>query len=128
MTLRLFKTVLLWILALQLLNMSIYSDAYWEYINGNLQSAYDNKGVDPTETIVEWLVEMKMGQQDMFTYSNHNTDSKNVVKVLNCHMDMHPQWQNQLIYPIKEKQVYFPGEKIKIPSRHFDILTPPPNS
>ena len=91
MPLQLFKTILLWILALQLLNMSICSDAYWHYFNGDPIRSSGSNTVDPTETVVEWLVEMKMGQLDMFTYNNFNNDSKNTVKVMGWQIDLEHQ-------------------------------------
>jgi hypothetical protein len=122
------KTVLLWILALQLLNMSIYTDAYWQFSNGRSFSILNNEGADPTETILEWLVEMKMGQQDMFTYDSHNIDSKNVVKVMGWHMDQDRHLQEKLIFFPSRKSFYYPDKKTDISSTSYDILTPPPRN
>ena len=59
------KKLLIFILALQLLNLSICSEAYWD----DYDYAYSSANTyDPTETIVEWVVEMKYGQQNAFSY------------------------------------------------------------
>lgn len=66
------RQLILWIIALQILNLSVgsafSSDDIYDY-------AYSyNKTYDPTETAVEWIVELRYGQQPDFSY-NRQTDS-----------------------------------------------------
>jgi len=127
MRLPLFKTILLWILALQLLNMSICSDAYWHYFNGDPIRSSGSNTVDPTETIVEWLVEMKMGQLDMFTYNNYNNDSKNMVKVMGWQIDLEHYTEQTLLFFPKGSHLYYPEKMSALSSHSLEIITPPPD-
>lgn len=123
---KLIKTFILWILALQLLNMSICSEAYWSYFNDSQFSNHSDKAADPTETIVEWLVELKMGQQDAFTYDHNNIDSKNTVKAVVFPVDMenHSTYVQLIKKSRKVLYAYFPS---KVESTSLEILSPPPD-
>ena len=81
---------------------------------------------DPTETIVEWLVEIKMGQQEAFTYNN-NIDTKNIVKTMCWQIDLENQVLPILVH-YKSISAVFADITIRISSNPSDILSPPPNS
>jgi hypothetical protein len=68
--------------------MSICSEAYWSYYNGSPAGNHLGVQADPTETIVEWLVEMKFGQLDAFNYDQHNIDAKNTTKMIAFQIDL----------------------------------------
>ncbi|MFI5192694.1 MAG: hypothetical protein ACHQD7_01520 [Chitinophagales bacterium] len=122
---KLVKTLLIWITALQLLNMSICSDAYWSYYSEDHFSDPSDQQADPTETIVEWLVEMKMGQQDAFTYNN-SIDSKNTVKAISWHIDMESHVLPASISN-KGRKVFFADIQPSIVSRFLEVQSPPPD-
>ena len=120
-----FKTLILWILALQLLNMSICSEAYWSYYNGSLTDNHLGIQADPTETIVEWLVELKFGQMDQFTYDQHNIDAKNVTKMIAFQIDL--ECEKISIHFIKQSsKVCFADFVSNIKSNSRDVFSPPP--
>jgi len=121
------KTLILWILALQLLNMSICSEAYWYYYNeGNPISLDNTSQADPTETFVELLVEMRLGQQDAFTYDQHNIDPKNTIKSIACRVDLAHDWTAIHIFRTNSR-IYFPDISAKIESAPLEIISPPPD-
>jgi hypothetical protein len=120
------KIFILWILALQILNMSLYCESYWFYFNGNQASCGVDRSVDPTETVIEWLVEMKSGQQDAFTYNNVNTDSKSLVKTLHFQINLKNLGEKDLV--IRENgSVVYQYFVSKLASPSLEILSPPPD-
>ena len=120
------RTLILWILALQLLNMSICSEAYWFYYNGSMTGGHLGVQADPTETIVEWLVEMRFGQQDEFTYDQHNIDAKNVTKIIAFQIDLVNEKSS--IHFIKQgSKVCYADFVSNIESNSRDIFSPPPD-
>ncbi|HEV3224228.1 MAG TPA: hypothetical protein VGZ90_15200 [Puia sp.] len=123
--LKLVKTFLVWVLALQILNMSMWSEAYSHYYTGEDSGNYSNKQADPTETVVEWLVEMKMGQQDAFNY-NHNIDCKNTTKAIGWQIDL----ENQGVPSIPHRQtsrIIFPYTSSKLQHVFAEVQSPPPD-
>ncbi len=118
----------MWVLALQLLNMSICSEAYWSYYNGNTSGDISGKQADPTETIVEWLVEMKLGQQDVFTYSNNNIDSKNTVKAIAYQIDLENHITTVPLIFKQSSKIHFANYLSGEESPFLKILSPPPDS
>ncbi|HCL83917.1 MAG TPA: hypothetical protein DIC22_08075 [Chitinophagaceae bacterium] len=118
----------MWVLALQLLNMSICSEAYWFYYNGNTFSDISDKQADPTETIVEWLVEMKLGQQDVFTYNNNNIDSKNTVKAIAYQIDLENHITTAPLIFKQGSKILFAKYLSGVESAFLEILSPPPDS
>ena len=74
---QLLRQLLILILALQLLNLSICSESYWDTYS--LSDTNNETSIDPTETVLEWVVEMKMGQLDIFNYS-HGIAYRNIDK------------------------------------------------
>ena len=105
--------------------MSICSEAYWFYFNGDQAVDYSDKQADPTETIVEWLVEMKFGQQDIFTYNYNNIDSKNTVKAVSYITDL--ENYSSAIQIIRQSTVAsFARYIMKVKLIPSDITSPPP--
>ncbi len=123
--LKLFKTILVWVLALQILNMSMWSEAYNSYYTGDDFGNCSNRQADPTETVVEWLVEMKMGQQDAFTY-NHNIDCKNISKAAGWQIDMENHGVAS-IRPMESSLVFFPHILYALQHVFAEIQSPPPD-
>jgi hypothetical protein len=124
---KLARALILWVLALQLLNMSIYSEAYWYCYNG-FTKAYDQNGIqsDPTESLVEFLVELKYGQQEAFTYDQHNIDSKNTVKVIFYQIDL--EHEKRLIQFLKiSTEILYPDHTSNIVSASLQVISPPPD-
>jgi hypothetical protein len=107
--------------------MSIYSEAYWMYNNDGCQlgKKYETQA-DPTETIVELLVELKLGQQDAFTYDQHNIDPKNAMKATTFQIDLQNEW-NSMQFFRKNSRIYFPDFFSHFESAPLEILSPPPD-
>jgi hypothetical protein len=80
------KQLLIAVIALQLLNLSICSEAYWEY--DSLIYRNSNGNYDPTETILEWVVEIKYGQQKNFSYDHDMDATKNISKHFHFQTDL----------------------------------------
>jgi len=105
------------VLLLQLLNLSICSEVY---LNCACFSSHD-----PTETIVEWVVEWKKGNQDAFTYTG-NINLKGLNKSFSWSVDIPhnfppplAQWRTSGKQPV-ETTSQSPT------SGCIDILSPPP--
>jgi len=116
------RQLLLGIIMLQLLNLSICSQSYWEYYN---YSSHANT-YDPTETIVEWVVEMKQGNQAAFSYTN-NLNLKGISKNFSWHIDMHHHFP--LLHPVDRNDNALRGEDVEEQPKSIclDILSPPPD-
>ena len=107
--------------------MSICSEAYWTYYNDGFQFGENlNTQADPTETLVELLVEMKLGQQDAFTYDHLNFDPKNTSKVIACQIDMQNEWASMLFFR-RNSGIYYTGVTSHLESTPLEILSPPPD-
>ena len=117
------RQLLLGMIMLQLLNLSICSQSYWEYYN---YSSHANT-YDPTETIVEWVVEMKKGNQDIFSYNN-SLGLKGLSKNFSWHVDLYHSLP--YLQPIGIDKRLTGSEAIHGQPRSmaFDILSPPPDS
>ena len=72
------KSALFLIVALQVLNMSLCMSPFLDESYG--VPPMGSMIADPTETVVEWIVEMKMGQQERFTYKENPSSHKNMNK------------------------------------------------
>ena len=117
------RQLILWIIALQILNLSVGSafsaDNDYDY-------AYSyNKNYDPTETAVEWIVELKCGQQPAFSYDGHADTSKCLMKTFHWKTDLRTYLHEHPAAP----QVLTP--RIELPARPLvspdsEIFTPPP--
>lgn len=117
------RQLLLWIITLQMLNLSVGSvfsgDNDYDY-------AYSyNKTYDPTETAVEWIVELGWGQQPAFSYDQHQDGCKCLMKTFHWKTDL----QRSLPGPVVFAPA--PGSWIELPthplaSRETEIVAPPP--
>ena len=117
------RKLLIGLVALQLLNISLccpdVSCSDYDY------SYTWNNTYDPTESALEWIVEMQYGQQKGFSFSNHSDHGKNLLKTFH--------WQS-LAYettvrtppPTAAKNCYPEIHGDALPSRSLDILAPPP--
>lgn len=118
-----FRQLLLGILILQLLNLSICSESYWEYYN----YADHSNSYDPTETFVEWVVELKKGNQDAFSYNN-SINLKGLCKNFAWHVDLHHHFPVcALTRPVIGHLRISPKSDMPV-AACLDILSPPPES
>ena len=119
-----FKILILWVMALQMLNTSLYSDSCSFYFNnGPIQVS--EKSADPTETIVEWLVELNAGQMDVFTLHQPDTNTGNSIKSISFHFDLQTHHEDyKILRKFVKRYYYTPHFRLSLAS--FDILSPPP--
>lgn len=117
-----FRQLLVGIIALQLLNVSIGNQAW----DADYDYSYTyNKTYDPTETALEWIVEMEYGQKADFSYDNHADTNKNLIKAFHWQTD---RQEIQLEAPYQPIILTLRGESPEkdIPSHPADIISPPP--
>ncbi len=92
------RQLLLWVIALQILNLSVGSA-----FSGD--NAYDysytyNNSYDPTETAVEWIIELKYGQQPAFSYDSHEDAGKCLMKTFHWKTDLQPGMPAPVVLPL----------------------------
>ena len=116
------RQLLTGIVLLQLLNLSLCTEPYWEYYNYSADNSYD-----PTETIVELVVEWKKGNQDAFNYT-HNISLKGLCKNFAWHVDT--QHGFSLPLPGRPSAISISRERINPAplSACIEILSPPPEA
>ena len=111
------------VLALQLLNISVGSQpavADYDY-------AYSyNKTYDPTESAVEFIVEMEYGQQSRFSYSDHSDNGKNTLKSFHWQAAQPISMTSAPHYRLPRPIPYTSRSENLIPAPIREILTPPP--
>jgi hypothetical protein len=121
------RQLLVGIVALQLLNLSIDSQAYLDNDCIYDYSYAYNLNYDPTESAVEWIIEMNCGQQSRFSYDDHSDSNKTIIKTFHWQTDLH---QHKLALPYRVatrcRKPEEPGQKI--PSRALEIISPPPDT
>lgn len=118
-----FRQLLLGVIALQFLNLSVGSQAYWD---GDYDYSYTyNQTYDPTETAVEWIIEMNYGQQTRFSYDNHTDTNKNLSKAFHWKTDLQEILLEPSYVPVSPVFHLDPPAQ-RIPSHPADILSPPP--
>lgn len=121
------RQILVGIVALQLLNLSIDSQAYLDNDSTYDYSYAYNTNYDPTESAVEWIIEMNCGQQSRFSYGDHSDSNKNIIKTFHWQTDLH---QYKLALPYRPATRSWkpeePGQKILF--RALEIISPPPDS
>jgi hypothetical protein len=118
-----FRQFLLVVLALQILNLSVGSQEAWD-------SDYDysytyNKTYDPTESAVEWIVELNYGQQPGFSYSIHEAAGKSPTKSFHWKTDLYKPLTTPAILPLV-KQSHPELSGLRIPSPAQETFSPPP--
>ena len=92
------RQLLLWVIALQILNLSVGSAFSWD-------NAYDysytyNKSYDPTETALEWIIELRYGQQPAFSYDSHEDAGKCLMKTFHWKTDLQPGMPAPVVLPL----------------------------
>ena len=117
------RSALILLLALQVLNLSIASQAY-------LDSDYDysytyNAPYDPTETAVEWIVELNYGQQPAFSYDSRTDTNKNTLKSFHWQIGL-PEIQIPVHGAPESMKVHFTRPETRILSTFPDTFSPPP--
>jgi hypothetical protein len=117
---------LIGIVALQLLNCSFDSQAYADNEDIYDYSYAYNTNYDPTESVVEWIIELNCGQQSRFSYDDHNDTSKNTSKTFHWQTDLQlPQAPRFFPYVTQERIPEEPMMKISSPCQ--EIISPPPD-
>src|ERR1700761_1034578 len=115
------RQLILWIITLQILNVSVGS-AF------SADNAYDyaysyNKNYDPTETAVEWIVELKCGQQPAFSYNKHADANKCLTKTFHWKTDLRRYLPEEpAVTPVLSPRVELPARPLASPDT--EIFTP----
>lgn len=120
------RQLLFGIIALQILNLSVGSPVSWDDTIYDYSYSY-NKSFDPTETAVEWIVEMSYGQQPRFNYSLHDNENmgKNLTKSLHWKTDLQVSLpEATLILVCRGPQIELPASRIL--SQPQETFSPPP--
>jgi hypothetical protein len=117
------KQVLIGVIALQLLNLSICSEAYWEY--DSLIYSSINGSYDPTETILEWVIEIKYGQQKIFSYDHDLDSTKNISKHFHFQTDLQELEISGLYFP-EPKRLDIETLSTALYTSCQDVNYPPP--
>ena len=117
------RQTLIAVIALQFLNLSVCTQAYWD--NDYDYSYTYNKTYDPTETAVEWIIEMKYGQQPAFSYDNHTETNKNIPKAFHCQICPGKEIGLEVGRPEIKRQGFVDNDE-KIPYPSPEIISPPP--
>jgi hypothetical protein len=117
------RELLLWVIALQLLNLSVGSVFAWD---NDYDYAYTyNKTYDPTETAVEWIVELTYGQQPAFSYDIHQDGGKCLLKTFHWKTDLQPALPKPMYFSIvRRPRTDIPAGALA--SSAADMVTPPP--
>src|SRR5579872_3027936 len=92
------RQLILWIITLQMLNLSVGSTF-------SSDNAYDyaytyNKNYDPTETAVEWIVELSWGQQPSFSYDQHQDACKCLMKTFHWKTDLQRSLPEPVVFSL----------------------------
>lgn len=114
------RQLLIGILLLQLINLCLCSEPYYYYYNDSPSSS-----CDPTETIVEWVVEWKKGNQDAFSYT-HTINLKGLNKSFAWHVDMHHCFPVALSLPAPAPYITMRSNLFPLLPACVEILSPPP--
>jgi len=117
------RRLILWIIALQILNLSVGS-AF------SSDNAYDysytyNKSYDPTETAVEWIVELTCGQQPSFSYDRHQNTCKCLMKTFHWKADLQRSLPEPVVFPpVRRFRTDLPVHPLA--SHESEMVAPPP--
>lgn len=120
------RQLLLVVVALQILNLSVGNPGSWDDTSYDYSYAY-NKTYDPTESAVEWIVELNYGQQQRFNYTFHDHGGAGKVALKLLH------WKTDLLKTVTEIHIVPVISRpcperpaIRIPSQPKDTFSPPP--
>jgi hypothetical protein len=117
------RQLILWIIALQILNLSVGSVFS---VDNNYDYAYSyNKNYDPTESAVEWIVELTCGQQQAFSYDQHDDACKCLLKAFHWKTDWRSSLSEPAVFPPA------PRPRFELPacplvSADTETFSPPP--
>ena len=118
------RQLLIGIFALQILNLSVGSPTSWDVSTYDYSYAY-NKTYDPTESAVEWIVEMKYGQQPGFNYNLHEDAGKSPTKSFHWKTDLQKTSPDPLFIPsLSAPHPERPA--LRILTQPQDDFSPPP--
>jgi hypothetical protein len=117
------KRLLVGVIALQLLNLSICSEAYWDY--DSLIYSSTNEKYDPTETILEWVIEIKYGQQKIFSYDHDLDSTKNISKHFHFQTDLQ-RFEISNLYYFGTLQIKTESVSSSLYNTWQEIQYPPP--
>ena len=118
------RQLLLGIIALQILNLSVGSPTSWDVSSYDYSYAY-NKTYDPTESAVEFIVEMKCGQQPGFSYNLHEDAGKSPTKTFHWKTDLQKTVLEPAFIPtVRRPRMVLPDPGII--SQPQDTFSPPP--
>jgi hypothetical protein len=117
------RQILLCVIALQILNLSVGNTFTGD--DGYDYSYSYNKTYDPTETAVEWIIELKYGQQAAFSYDTHQDGTKCLLKTFHWKTDLRgPVFKPVLLPQPKQTHLLISDD---IPTLSVsDIPSPPP--
>lgn len=117
------RQILLGIIALQILNLSV-GNAFTGDDGYDYSYTY-NKTYDPTETAVEWIIEMNYGQQQAFSYDTHEDGSKCLLKTFQWKTDLGEPAYKPILLSLPKLRHIIMSDDIPAPSVS-DIPSPPP--
>ena len=118
------RQLIFWIIALQILNLSVGSPASEDSTTYDYSYTY-NKTYDPTESAVEWIVELEYGQQPEFSYNLHEDTGKSPVKNLHWKTDLQSM-VTEISFTAVTKILYPELPSLRICANPLDICSPPP--
>ena len=120
------RQILFGIIALQILNLSVGGPMSWDALTYDYSCAY-NKTFDPTETAVEWIIEMNYGQQPGFSYNLHAGTTKCITKTMHWKTDLQKTGPEMVILPRPlEPRLERPVSRIL--SHLQETFSPPPET
>lgn len=116
------KQFLIGLMALQILNLSVGSPANADTYD---YSYTYNKSYDPTETAVEWIVELEYGQKPEFSYTQHAETGKGASKSMHWKTDL----QKVIFEPLFVARLLIQHPErpsCSLPSQPQETFSPPP--
>ncbi|HXO77988.1 MAG TPA: hypothetical protein VN824_22190 [Puia sp.] len=118
------RQLLLGIIALQILNLSVGSPTSLDVSTYDYAYTY-NKTYDPTESAVEFIVEMSYGQQPGFSYNLHEDAGKSPTKSFHWKTDLQKTVVEPAFFPtVRRPHLVLPDPRII--SHPQDTFSPPP--
>jgi hypothetical protein len=117
--------LLIGIIAFQVLNLSVSNVPQYQE-DPYLYTGSTQTGSDPTETMVELIVEARYGQQDMFTYKTSPEAGKNYGKTVCYQSDLINEEPETVLYPSYSQHPVFFDTAEKMKDVHGKINVPPP--
>ncbi len=118
------RQLLLWVIALQILNLSVGGPTSLDVSTYDYSYTY-NKTYDPTESAVEFIIEMKCGQQPGFSYNLHEDAGKSPTKSFHWKTDLQKTVLEPALIPtFRRPHLELPDPKVV--AQPEDSFSPPP--